>query len=303
MPFEIQFDIRHLRCFIAAAGHGSFRKAAGVVGVQESAISRRVRDLEDQIGASLFVRHSGGVSLTLAGQRFLGRAQSALDQLDEGAKEVATIGRSEEGHLQVGLFSSLASGFLSKLFNEYDQKYPNIDISFKEGAARHHLLSIGKLQIDVAFTIGNRYSHQNDAIQLWRERVFVAIWENHPLSTLRDLCWADIAREFFLVRPGGPGDEVRGYLALRLGQIGREPQILVQNVGRYRLLSLVASRRGIAPMLASETAISIPGVIYRPIAGEVLPFFAIASPKNDNPAARTLLSLARTLSRSESPRS
>ena len=63
-------ELRHLRYFVAAAEHGSFRKAASALGIRESAVSRRIRDLEDHLGASLFQRHNGGVILTLAGQRF-----------------------------------------------------------------------------------------------------------------------------------------------------------------------------------------------------------------------------------------
>lgn len=64
-------EFRHLRYFIAAAGHRSFRKAGAALGVQESAISCGIRDLEDRLGASLLLRHSGGVHLTIAGRRFL----------------------------------------------------------------------------------------------------------------------------------------------------------------------------------------------------------------------------------------
>ena len=54
-------EFRQIRYFLAAAEYGSFRKAALALGIQESAISRRVRDLEDELGASLFQRHNGGV--------------------------------------------------------------------------------------------------------------------------------------------------------------------------------------------------------------------------------------------------
>lgn len=57
--------------------------------VKESSISRSVRDLEDEIGVSLFIRHSSGVNLTLAGQRFLNRTRQALDQIREATVEAA----------------------------------------------------------------------------------------------------------------------------------------------------------------------------------------------------------------------
>jgi DNA-binding transcriptional LysR family regulator len=146
-------ELDHRRHFLTVAECGSFRKAAHALGIQESAISRRVRDLEDRIGASLFIRHTGGVSLSLAGQRFLVRARSALSQLEEGAREVGSIGRSEVGYIKIGLFSSLASGFLSKLFIAYDAKFPNIEIIFQEDSAEHHLSLIDKPQLDLAFRL------------------------------------------------------------------------------------------------------------------------------------------------------
>ncbi|MCP5231146.1 MAG: LysR family transcriptional regulator, partial [Zoogloeaceae bacterium] len=66
-----RIKLQHLRYFVAAAEHGSFRKAGRALDIEESAISRRIRDMEDELGASLFQRHAGGVRLTLAGQRFL----------------------------------------------------------------------------------------------------------------------------------------------------------------------------------------------------------------------------------------
>ncbi len=60
--------LRQLRHFLAAADQGSFRKAAIALAINESSVSRQIRDLEDELGASLFIRHSGGVRLTVAGQ-------------------------------------------------------------------------------------------------------------------------------------------------------------------------------------------------------------------------------------------
>ena len=85
-------NFRHLRYFVAASEHGSFRKASVALGVQESTISRRVRDMEDGLGSALFHRHSGGVCLTVAGQRLLSKAQKVLRYINEGAEIVDASG-------------------------------------------------------------------------------------------------------------------------------------------------------------------------------------------------------------------
>ena len=112
-------ELRHLRYVIEAAERGSFRRAANAMGVHESAISRRIRDLEDEIGVALFVRHHGGVDLTHAGQRFLVRARKALSQIGHATIDAVSFGRGETGTVRIGIFSSLASGFLSDLLRAY----------------------------------------------------------------------------------------------------------------------------------------------------------------------------------------
>ena len=81
----------------------SFRRVATVLGVRQSAVSRRVRELEDELGVSLFERHHAGVRITNAGVRFLQEARAALLQLDQAVKTATaagsgTIGRIEYWH-------------------------------------------------------------------------------------------------------------------------------------------------------------------------------------------------------------
>jgi len=95
---------------VAAADHGSFRQAAGALGIQESAVSRRIRDLEDRLGTPLFIRSPGGVKLTIAGEKFVQRGRKALSEIRMARTEAFAIGRGSTGHLQIGIFSSLGSG-------------------------------------------------------------------------------------------------------------------------------------------------------------------------------------------------
>ncbi|MCF7728414.1 LysR family transcriptional regulator [Sulfitobacter sp. M22] len=94
-------ELRHLRYVAAAAEHGSFRQAALAEGVRVSAISRRIRDLEDDVGATLFIRHSAGVRLTQAGQHFVSRKRHALRQIDIATQEAGANGRGEIGLLRI----------------------------------------------------------------------------------------------------------------------------------------------------------------------------------------------------------
>ena len=74
----VTIELRHIRHVIAAAEHGSFRRAAIALRTQQSSISRSIGDIEYRLGATLFVRRPSGVKLTPAGKRFVDRASSAM---------------------------------------------------------------------------------------------------------------------------------------------------------------------------------------------------------------------------------
>lgn len=295
---ELSIELRHLRYFIAAAEHGSFRKAAVACEVQESAISRRVRDLEDELGASLFNRYNGGVRLTFAGERFLRRARQIIRNVGHGVEDVASIGRSEDGRVRIGIYSSIASGFLAELLRMYEDQHPSVDIEMIEGNPAEHVAAIRQLTLDVAFVRGARAWSDCDTVHLWSDRAFVVLPDRHGLAEREEIQWQDLTEQAFIVSDSAPGQEIYDYLVLRLGDLGRHPDIRVQYVGRDNLLPLVALGRGLTVVSEAMTAARFPGLCYRPIAGEILRFNAVWSPKNDNPALRRFLSLARSMAAS-----
>jgi len=292
----LTIELRHLRYVIAAAERGSFRSAAKALAVQESAISRRIRDLEDEIGAALFVRHHGGVNLTHAGQKFLVRARNAIAQIGLAKIDAGSFGCGESGVVRIGIFTSLASGFLADLLGAYVTGNPGVRPDLVEGGPSDHITAIQRHQTDVAFLTGEPVADECDRIHLWNERVYVALPSNHELTLKDEISWADLRERHFIVSEADPGPEIHDYLVKHLAELGHHPSVERQGVGRDNLMHLVAIGRGLTLTSEATTAARFPGVVYRPLAGEILPFCAIWSPQNDNPALRRLLSLARIMS-------
>lgn len=289
-------ELRHLRYFVAVAEHGSFRRAGAAVGVQQSALSRRIRDLEDCLGAALFHRHSNGVRLTFAGRRFLSRAHHIIRNLNEGAHDVASVGRGEHGSVRIGIYSSIASGFLAELLRAYGRQHPEVHIELIEGGAEAHIAALRTFRLDVAFLTGAYEWPDYDSAHLWSERVFLVLPEHHGLTAREELAWVDLANESFIVGRAA-GEEIHDYLADRLAGIGRQPKVQMQSVGWDNLLPLVALGRGLTLVGEAMIAARFPGIVYRLIAGETFPFSAIWSANNDNPAFRRLLSMAKASAR------
>jgi DNA-binding transcriptional LysR family regulator len=287
-------ELRHLRYAVAAADHGSFRRAAMALKIQESAVSRRIRDLEDEIGVALFIRHSGGVILTHAGKKFLRRSRQVLDQISHAAADVATIGRGEEGVVRLGIFSSLASCFLSQLLHAFSAQHADVRIDIIEGAPSDHISAVQQHRLDVAFVTGCPILNDCDIAQFWTEQVYVVLPVVHPLAKLKVIRWCDLHEQSFVVSNADPGPEIYDFLIKNLAGLGVHPKIERHRVGRDNLMQIVSFGRGLTLTSQATTATRFPGVVYRPLQGEVLPFCAVWSPRNDNPAFRRFLSLAKS---------
>ncbi|HEU5066796.1 MAG TPA: LysR family transcriptional regulator [Sphingomicrobium sp.] len=292
-------ELRHLRYVIAAAERGSFRRAARTLGVQESAVSRRIRDLELRIGATLFVRHHGGVDLTFAGECFLAQARRALNEIDCAASEAATLGRGEAGAIRIGILHSLACGFLSDLLRAYVSAHPVVRPELVEGSPATHISAVQKRDLDVAFLAGTPSAEGCELAHLWDEPVFVAMPSEDALARKRKIRWDELRDRRFIVSETELGPEIRAYLVKNLAEPGYRPAIERHAVSRDNLMSLVALGQGLTLTSEALIAARFPGVAYRRLCSEILPFCAIWLPENDNPALRRFLSLACSMTRTK----
>jgi DNA-binding transcriptional LysR family regulator len=172
---------QYARYMLAAAEKHSLRQAAMDLGVWESTISRGIRDFEDEIGVALFIRDPGGVKLTNAGSRFLNHARAAFDRIEYALKDAGAAGRGETSMVRIGIFSSLASGFLADLLQAYQAKNPLVRLDFAEGRPAEHIAAVQHHRMDVAFRTGEPAAHGCETTRLWEERVFVVLPADHRL--------------------------------------------------------------------------------------------------------------------------
>ncbi|RUX03630.1 LysR family transcriptional regulator [Mesorhizobium sp. M8A.F.Ca.ET.208.01.1.1] len=293
----VKFELRHLRYVLAAAEQRSFRRAARSLSVEPSTISRRIRDLEDDIGAALFIRAHDGVSLTVAGERFIRRARKALNQLTHATLDASAIGRGQAGIIRIGLTSSIASGFIAKLLDAYGVTHAEVQIEYVEGQASQHVPAIQQHQLDVAFLTGTPAAEDCDVLHLWNERIFVAMSGRHELAGKDGIAWSDLRDREFIVSEAQSGQEIHDCLVKHLAELGHSPSVQKHAVYRDTLMQIVAGGSSLTLTSEATIAAQFPGVVYRPLTGEVLPFCAVWSPRNDNPAFRRFLSLAKVISK------
>ena len=287
---------------LAVAEHLNFRHAASALGVSQSSVSTRIKQLEQDLGTPLFERRHRGVRLTEAGQHFLEHVATGIEHLDHAVRTAGTIARGEQGRLRVGLYSSIAAGFLAELLGQFREQHPAVDLQIIEGRARDTIREVREARLDVAFVVGVPPAGDCHSKPLWTEALLVALREGHPLAGAEGVRWPELAGEPFLARSGGAGPQVHDHIVLRLAGNWSQPQIQRFDVAHDTLMSMVAQGYGITLTSEAAAQVSFPGVVFRLILDEPEPitFSALWSPHNRSQALLHLLALAQRKSEGRS---
>src|SRR5438876_7618223 len=126
-------ELRHLRYFLAVAEALNFTKAAAMLRVAQPALSRRVQDLEDEIGVDLLKRSPRGGVLTAEGKLFLDKTRQILKLADESVEQVRALARGEEGELHMGYAPAPTVEILPPALAAFQKAFPRVSPGISGG--------------------------------------------------------------------------------------------------------------------------------------------------------------------------
>jgi DNA-binding transcriptional LysR family regulator len=276
-------ELRHLRYFIAVAQEENVSRAALKLHVSQPALSRQIRDLEDELGFALLERSAKSVRLTDAGKTFQGEARA-----------VATGGR---GELHVGYAPSLTVRILPPTLRAFQAGSPNVrvllhDLSTEEMLAR---LRDGALQI--AFLVrptramlrGLRFE------ELLRDFLCLAVAPKHPLARRRTVKLAEFAREPLIAYSRKEYPEYHESLAEYFATIKSKPQVAEEHDGITSLIAAVEAGGGVALVSESVACLAGPRLKLIPLSPAPEPLVIGAAWTKDGlvPAAERFLKCAK----------
>lgn len=156
----------HLRAFEAVARHLNFRAASEEMALTQSAVSRQIQSLEDEVGVSLFLRHTRAVELTSAGAQLLMAVSQALPRIDNAVRQI----RQSAGRKSVSLttFASFASMWLIPRLEQFQRDNPEIDIRID---ASDTAMDLEVADVDLALRYGPTSSMPANAVRMFGEQL------------------------------------------------------------------------------------------------------------------------------------
>jgi LysR family nitrogen assimilation transcriptional regulator len=166
-------DLCDFRYFVRTAETGSISKAAGQLSIAQSALSRRMRDLEHLLGVSLFYRNGRGVVLTDQGRVFLDRIRSILGDIDQLQVDLRATQTTVGGLVTLGVPPSVGLVLLAPLLTQLRQDHPAIQMRVLEGFSGHVAEWLVDGRIDLAVLYKVRANALLDAEHLLFEDMYL----------------------------------------------------------------------------------------------------------------------------------
>ncbi|WP_236591740.1 LysR family transcriptional regulator [Paraburkholderia metrosideri] len=224
--FSLQMNdkLSTLQLFVRVAHTSSFTKAGRELGLSQPSASRRISELEEEVGAALFIRSTRAVTLTEAGTDYLARVEailSALNEADHAARGTAEL----RGHLRVALSTSFGVREVIPRIGRFMSAHPALHVELRMADDRQDLIAEG---VDVAFRFGQLKDSNATSTMLGRCPRMLVASPDYLASAGMPLEPGDLARHTFVKGPSGAG--VRGWTFEKGGR-----RLMVRGEGRLTI--------------------------------------------------------------------
>lgn len=253
-------SIRQLRYFVEIAENGSFSAAAERLYIAQSALSRQIKELEQQLGTPLFERTARQPRLTAAGLAFLDRARHLLADLDKAERLAREIGQGLRGSLRLNHSSTVPlTGRLLERLGGYLEANPGVSLEIAQQSSEAQLEDIadGRLEIGLLRLPVLRQHQDVETHILFSEPLLLAVAASHPLANATQVDLERLHEERFISIPHrqrGGLSYLSASLCMKAGFFPRAAQVVSRKTTQLQLIQagfgvalLPACMRDIAP--------------------------------------------------------
>jgi DNA-binding transcriptional LysR family regulator len=258
-------ELRHLRYFAAVAAELNFTRAAQKLRVAQPALSRQIRQLEDELGVKLLERNHHAVRLTEAGKAFWQEAAALLKQSEKAVRVARASNHAQRGQLNVGYIWGLFHSIVPQVLERYRRHSPETALHLFDLSPREQREALHEERLDAGF-IG----FDADAAGLQKRKIgscaFVAVLpKDHRAARKAAVPLASLADDFFLGISDQTYPAASRCVTDACERAGFRPKFLQMVERGYTILGLVAGKCGVALVPASLKAMPHPGIVFRPL--------------------------------------
>ncbi|MDB5780147.1 LysR family transcriptional regulator [Caballeronia mineralivorans] len=248
----MKIDILGVQAFVAIADKGSFQNAADSLHVTQTAITQRLRKLEDFLGVMLVERTTRSIALSLIGRDFLPQARRLLEELGDALLEIRETGKAERGDVSIACVPTVGVQYLPRIMQEYSARYPNNRIKILDHASSAVADAVLRREAEFGINIAGAHHPELMTVPLLEDQYVLICHEDHPLAKRRRVAWKQL-QPYPLIFAGQVSGN-RALLDTALGANGLGLQSFYEVQRSSTAVGLVAERiaAAVVPRLAVQ---------------------------------------------------
>lgn len=246
-------ELRHLRYFVATAELEHFGRAAARLSIVQPALSKQIRELESELGISLFERLPRGVRLTAAGRAFLRDARALLQGAEAAAQHARDTAAGHAGRLRIAFVdTAIYHAVLPRIFERFRQRFPRVQLELAQQTSLAQGEALRDGAIDLGFVFHRPAGLRTLAhLPITSDRIVLAAPARHPLAGRRSVRLAELQDEPFIWIPRGVSPPFFDAVLAACARQGFTPRIVQEGPTDLTILSLVAAGAGLSFCVAS----------------------------------------------------
>ncbi|MCW4466047.1 LysR substrate-binding domain-containing protein [Glutamicibacter sp. MNS18] len=284
-------DTRHLRYFVAVAEERHFGRAALRLHMAQPPLSQQIKQLEDQLGTQLLIRTTRKVELTAAGELLLTRARALLEEHEQLARDVRTVGEGASGVLRLGSTGSATYRIMPRIIEATTRQMPGMQLNVQgEMLTPQMEEALVEGRLDVAILRPPVRSDQVDYVLMEQDKLSVALPADHPLAQLDTVHIDQLVELDFVCYPQSSAVTTITFEACR--RAGFTPRVAQVARETSTLLTFVAAGLGIGLVPTTNYLPHSGRIAFRPLANAPAVDLAMAwKSGNDSALVRNFLDL------------
>lgn len=261
-------DLRLMRYFVAVAEELHLGRAAERLGIEQSPLSRAMRDLEDALGVQLFDRRERKMRLTWAGQVFLSECIRVLATVDQAIQATRGAAQGYQGFLRIGICDSLPQPHIASLLARSREEEPELEIRVFELPFRQQLKGLHNDLLDVGFALSNAVNDGLVAEAVWSDPLAVIVPARHPLLAHGQVKLDEALKYPLVLCHPEAGSGCHHQIEAVLQGVAVAPKVVDRVTSLGVMLTLVGAGYGIGFAIGSQLqSLQRPDIAIRPFVG------------------------------------
>jgi DNA-binding transcriptional LysR family regulator len=287
-------EMRHVRAFLAVAEELHFGRAAARLHIAQPAVSTAIRQLEEEIGATLFERTRRHVALSPAGRHFRPALQEALVRIEQGMGAARRAAEGQTGRIVVYLGALASFTPLPAALPRFCATHPDVQVTVKQAGTEEQLDALRSERCDLALTImpGNVKPLRSAVVR--SEPLIAVLPRTHRHARARAVRFEQLASEPMLLLPGASEPAINEAYRALCRRHAVEPRVAYELSQVESILAFIAAGAGITLMPRSIESLRHRGIALVPLAPRIEARCTLVwDPVRLSPAARALLDALR----------